>query len=265
MIKDPTISGFIKDHQIDRYIKKINTAQCQAKGLLYISGSLKNDTFSSQLGLESISASQLSRRMCELSLELAWELFGVVKIEALKGSKPATLGRISRLFIIDSTIITMCLNRYHWASYSSTKGGVKLHLRIIFQGDIACPDTAMCTTAKVADKRQMDDLIVDTKGAINVYDRGYVDYQKIGDFCDTGVLFTTRFKNKAFIQIFQEHNLDPCCSVNRDCTIILGKGDKQVKGPLRLIETVDDDGEPIVILSNTHHLTAQEIAGTDGR
>jgi hypothetical protein len=265
-MKEPAIANFIKNHQLDLYIKKMNTAQLmilliygiisQAKGLLDISGSLKNDTFSTQLRLESISSSQLSRRISKLPLDLAWALFNLIKIEALKNVK----GTARTLHIIDSTTITMCLSRYQWATFRNDKGGVKLHLRIVYKDKHAYPDHATFTNALAADKTQMNELIVDETGAINVYDRGYVDYKKLNEFCHTGVLFTTRLKGNAVFQVCDERAVDPNGSVIRDCNIILGQGVTRVQGILRMIEALDLQGVPVVIISNAHHFSAQEIA-----
>ncbi len=106
----------------------------------------------------------------------------------------------------------------------------------------------------------MNELVVDITGAINVYDRGYVDYKKLNDFCQSGVLFTTRLKGNAVFRVFGERSVDPNGSVIRDRDIILGQGATKVQGVLRMIEAVDVHGEPVVIISNAHHLSAQEIA-----
>lgn len=267
MLRDPAIADFIQSHQLDRYVKKMCTTQLmillikglinQSKGLMDISGSLKNDAFSKQLGLESISAAQLSRRIHELPVELAWKLFNLVKGEVLKTSKGAAR---RTLYIIDSTTITMCLKRYQWADFRNDKAGVKIHLRIVFQDKQTYPDYATITNARLADKTQMNDLIIDETGAINVYDRGYMDYHKITEFCQNGVLFTTRLKSNAVYKVCNERPVDPDGSVISDCDIILGQGTTQVKGILRLIKALDVHGQAIVIISNAHHLSAQEIA-----
>lgn len=267
MLRDPKIADFIQSHQLDQYVKKMRTTQLmillikglinQSKGLMDISGSLKNDAFSKQLGLESISAAQLSRRIQELPPELAWKLFNLVKSEVLKTSH-GTARRT--LYIIDSTTITMCLKRYQWADFRNDKAGVKIHLRIVFQDKQAYPDHATITNARLADKTQMNDLIIDETGAINVYDRGYVDYKKLNEFCQTGVLFTTRLKSNAVYKVCNERQVDPDGSVISDCDIILGQGAIQVKGILRLIKALDLHGNPVVIISNAHDLSAQEIA-----
>ncbi|WP_425058562.1 hypothetical protein [Sporomusa carbonis] len=49
--------------------------------------------------------------------------------------------------------------------------------------DSSYPDSAVLTPARKADKNVMDELVVIAHDAINVFDRGYVDYAKWDDYC----------------------------------------------------------------------------------
>jgi len=37
----------------------------------------------------------------------------------------------------------------------------------------------------------MDDLVVAEKDALNVFDRGYIDYKKFDQYCQNGIHFVT--------------------------------------------------------------------------
>jgi predicted ATP-dependent endonuclease of OLD family len=60
----------------------------------------------------------------------------------------------------------MALSNYPWADFRSTKAGIKIHIRIIYDGDIM-PDKVEITTAKGADKTKMDNLIVQNENTLH--------------------------------------------------------------------------------------------------
>jgi len=104
------------------------------------------------------------------------------------------------LYLIDSSVVSLCLSRYRWAEFRKTKGGIKVHLRLkLFDGGVL-PDAAVLTAAKKADKTQMDQLVIAEEGAFNVFDRAYVDYRKFDDYCQNGVLFASRLKKNAVVK-----------------------------------------------------------------
>ncbi|NOU88205.1 hypothetical protein GC102_20885 [Paenibacillus sp. LMG 31460] len=84
--------------------------------------------------------------------------------------------KLGRIHLSDSSTISLCLMKYRWAEFRKTKAGIKIHQRIIYCGDGIYPDEAILTPAKPADKTQMDALVVTDSDALNIFDRGYVDY-----------------------------------------------------------------------------------------
>jgi hypothetical protein len=76
---------YLNDTRVDKYTKKLKTIQLielianaqlnQQQGLRDISNSCNNDEFSQEIQLESISASQLSRRLREMKPGIVQELF----------------------------------------------------------------------------------------------------------------------------------------------------------------------------------------------
>lgn len=269
------ISTFIKcrpseDVMSDRYIKKMTTLQLiellvcaqieQHPGLRDISAMLNNQEFSRVLSLDSISHSQISRRLRNLSTEDTKQLFHGMVRQIIKEIGSANTSKLlGPLYLIDASTITLCLTRYPWAVFRKSKSGVKLHLRLRFGVEISIPERAIITPAKPADKTQMDNLVVEDPGAINVFDRGYVDYDKFDEFCLKGIRFVTRLKGNAIIEVLDKF-LTVDASIGKDQLVVLGKGSKRMKHPLRLVETEDSQGDPVVIVTNDLSLTASEIS-----
>jgi len=257
--------------KVDKYSKKLSTEQLiiliiyaqleQYGGLRDISNSLNENQFSRAINLDSFSASQISRRLRDLPLEVVQLLFKKCIIEIGKeigfGSITRQLGRI---YLIDSSTISLCLSQYQWADFRNTKGGIKLHQRLKFCEEGVIPDKAIITPAKPADKTQMDELVVMDEEALNVFDRGYVDYKKFDNYCSNGARFVTRLKGNAKIEVIKEFPVAPASPIKKHQTIYLGTtGINQMKHPLRLIEVEDTQGKPVTIITNDFNLDTGEI------
>jgi hypothetical protein len=169
----------IKDLGVDKYVKKLFTTQLiiimiyaqleQLKILRAISNSLNNQDFSRAIDLETISFLQRSRRLNKLPTEITQGLFKALTFKVLKeGGVNALNEFLERIHIIDSSTISLCLSDYRWADFRKTKAGVKLHLRLKFFEKGVLPEEAVITPAKPADKTQMDALVVEEEGALNV-------------------------------------------------------------------------------------------------
>jgi hypothetical protein len=261
----------LKELNVDKYVKKLKTTQLigllslaqieQQRGLRDISNSLNNDELSKAINLESISASQVSRRLRNLPTAVIQELFDLLNLEVGKkiGFEKIrnVLGKIN---LIDSSTISMCVSRYPWAEFRKTKSGVKLHLRLRFSENGVAPAKAIVTPARPADKTQMDDLVVEEKDALNVFDRAYVDYKKFDNYCEKGIRFVTRLKENAIVNIVQEIPLEPESPVKKEYIVYLGaEGINKMQHPLRLLKTIDTQGKEILILTNDFTLDAGQI------
>jgi hypothetical protein len=253
----------------DRYVKKLHTlayllifidAQLQQhRGLRDIVTEIQhNEAFQSELGLRSISTSGLSRKNNKLSPELLQQLFCDLVAQIAKRSQPSH-ARIGNVKLLDSTTVSLCLSKYNWAEYRKTKAGVKLHLRVAFcDPDTVYPDKAVLTSAKPADRTQMDSLI-DEPGITYVFDRGYVDYGKYDQYSWDGLFFVTRLKDNAVIESLETFETLESSPITSDQMIKLGPSHKQTKMVFRLIETTDLKGKLVRILTNRFDLSAEEI------
>lgn len=260
--------------KVDKYAKKLYAHQLieliakallgQHRGLRDISNSINDDQISEAIGLKSISASQISRKLRDLPTTLLQVLFNDVKIQAAKEMGFNTVSQgLGRLHLIYSSTISLCLSQFRWAKFRKTKGGIKIHLGLKFidQDQGVLPDEVVITPAKPADKTQMDALVVEEKDALNVFDRGYIDYKKFDNYCKKGIRFVTRLKGNAIIEVVADLPVDPGSTLKKHQIIYLGKESlNKMKHPLRLVETEDTQGNPVTIISNDFKLNAEEIS-----
>lgn len=163
--------------------------------------------------------------------------------------------------MIDASTISFCLTKYRWADFRKSKAGIKLHLRFVYGTEGSYPDEAILTPARPADKSQMDALVVEDPNALNIFDRGYLDYKKFDLYCANSIRFITRLKSNADIEVIEERTVDPESSILRDATVRLGNAKSYLmKHPLRLIECLDSEAKLVMILTSDFNLSTEEIS-----
>ena len=262
----------IKALGLDKYTKKLDSitftqllvlAQVkQVASLTDLSGLLNgNRQLQSRLGLESISKSQLSRKLGQMDTKFLESVFQrcVGQIVRAVGVKKA-MNKLRRINLVDSSTITMCLSQYPWAEFKHSKAGVKLHLRLVFFNGLVYPDKGVLTPARPSDRSQMDNLVVDEPDALNVFDRGYVDYRKFDEYCRNGTRFVTRLRdNASTIEVYEERPIKHGLPVLRDAVVKLGSAFRSMVHPTRWIETLDSEGRRIIILTNDLTMDVAEI------
>lgn len=256
-----------QSHQ-DRYVKKLTTkayimlflhAHLQKReGLRAIADDLLQEEFQREVGLESISAAQLSRKHKQVNPALLAGIFQDLVAELHCRTQSTT--HIKRnVKVIDSTTVSLCLQKYNWATFRQTKAGIKVHLRLVFANqDDVYPDKIALTTAKPSDRSQMDQLI-DEEGATYVFDRGYLDYKRFDEFCAKNIYFVTRLREDAVYYLL-ETKTSSQENILSDSVVLLGSGQKQMKHPLRVVEVLDTQGKLIRIVTNRWDLSVEEIS-----
>ena len=262
LCKELGVDKYVKKLTLDKLLALVVLAQLrQYKGLREISSCLNDEEISKAVNLDSIHASTISRRLANVPTEVLETFFLRLRNECMaKIGLNATEALLGRLHLIDSSTISLCVTKYRWAEFRKTKGGIKIHLRIRVHDGGVIPDKMVMTPAKPADRTQMDALVAYEIDAINVFDRGYLDYKQFDHYCDNQILFVTRLKENAIIEVMTELNVNPESAIKRDAIVFLGKNNKRMKHPLRLIETEDTEGNPIRIVTNVTDLAAVELA-----
>ncbi len=262
-VKTLGVDKYTKKLTIEKFLMLMIYAQLeQHKGLRKMAISLNNTDLKKSIGLDSISASQISRKARCLPTQLIHTLFQeIIHQFGIESGFNHIQKNLGNLYLIDSSTISMCLTKYRWAKFRKTKGGIKLHLRIKFYEQGVLPDLAIVTPAKPADKTQMNNLVVEGNGIINVFDRAYIDYKKFDHYCKEGIHFVSRLKSNALVKVIEQYNVAPDSLIKKDQKVCLGKdGTTKMKNPLRLIETSDSQGKPVIIVTNNFTLSSEEIS-----
>jgi len=162
------------------------------------------------------------------------------------------------LLSLDSTLISVCVSMFDWASYVQTKGAVKLHLVLNHQGYL--PQYAVISDGKTADVKVAQQMEF-APGTMLVMDRGYEDHRWWRKLSLGGVYFVTRLKDSTGYAIVAEREV-PAGTILRDEEIML-LSEKNHAEPMRLrrIEIwVEEKQDTLVFLTNHPKLAASTIA-----
>ncbi|MED1939539.1 IS4 family transposase, partial [Cytobacillus firmus] len=258
----------VKTLKLDFYTKKLTTesflklflfAQLQeVESLHALSDSLFNDQLQKEINLDSISISQLSRRLNGLNPDLFQRLF--LDLVSQIHAKTHYTKLVMPLKIIDSSTLPLNLTNHRWAKFRKTKAGVKLHLRLVFmEKGISYPEKAIMTTAKEHDRNQLE-IMVDDKECMYVFDRGYLDYERFDRMTDDGFFFLTRLRKNAVIREVCDFKLPEGTTVLSDQMVIIGTIQNRAENYFRLLKVMDSKGNLLHLITNRFDLSAEEIS-----
>ncbi|MBD8004288.1 DUF4372 domain-containing protein [Bacillus norwichensis] len=219
----------------DLYTKKLTTTRClllflyaqlqKCGGLRAISDDLLMKDFQKELGLDFISASQLSRKnrqvepVCLLHI---WQ-------SLTQRVRMVSCGRKRHISVklLDSSTIPPSLNLYEWATFRSTKSALKLHLLVEFinEQDIQ-PEKLAVTPAEWSDVLEAPRFITEL-GVTHVIDRGYYDFQLFDQWCHDDMFFATRVKSNTVVDIRDLIYDDLEQNGFRESLVIIGSAQKK--------------------------------------
>lgn len=110
----------------------------------------------------------------------------------------------SKIFLLDSTTISLCLSIFDWAKYKTAKGAVKMHTLLDFDGNL--PAYVNITDGKTADNKGAYDIPL-LKGSVVVADRFYNDFPLLNVWDSKGVFFVIRHKENLQYVSLKENEL----------------------------------------------------------
>lgn len=164
------------------------------------------------------------------------------------------------VFAIDATIIDLCLSAFYWATFRTTKGGIKLHTQIDLKTSI--PEFILFSTASVHDVNVLD-IIHFEANSFYIMDRGYVDYKRLYKIHTCGAFFVTRAKDNMNYRRLYSHQKDIANGIIYDQTIMLNNhyASKDYPEKMRRIKFKDEQtGKLLIFLTDNFHLKATDIA-----
>jgi len=164
------------------------------------------------------------------------------------------------IYAFDSTTIDLCLELFEWATFRSTKAGVKVHVLLNIEG--AIPEFVRITEAISSDVLLLDELTYKA-GCYYLLDRGYVDYQRLYHLEQRKAFFVTRAKENMAYRVVSKRVADKNSGIRKDQSVQL-KGYYALKdypALMRRIKYKDKaTGKVLVFLTNNFVLKAATVA-----
>ena len=155
----------------------------------------------------------------------------------------------SKIFLLDSTTISLCLSLFDWAKYKTAKGAVKMHTLLDFDGNL--PAYVNITDGKTADNKGAYDIPL-LKGSVIVADRFYNDFPLLNVWDSKGVFFVIRHKENLQFETLKENDLpdNRHQHILKDEIICLKNESSKSKypGKLRRVSVWDDENKQVIEL-----------------
>ena len=166
-----------------------------------------------------------------------------------------------KIFIMDSSIIPLCLSLFDWAKFRTQKGAIKLHAVLDY-------DTGLPSYAVIGDGKTHDVTVarqtVFPSGSVLVVDRAYVDFKWLYNLDSTGVFFVTRLKSNAdieYIESFLTNDKHDHILSDDDIMLTGFYSSKKYPKKLRIVKVYDEENDQIIILlTNNMSWTAGTIS-----
>jgi hypothetical protein len=166
----------------------------------------------------------------------------------------------NNVFAIDATTIDLCLSTFYWATFRSTKGGIKLHTQLDLKTSI--PEFIYFSTASVHDVNALDFISFEAN-SFYIMDRGYVDYKRLYSIHCCNAFFIIRAKDNMNCRRVKSYPSDKTGGVLYDQSVLLNNyyAAQDYPKKIRRIKFHDQQsGKTFIFLTNNFDLKATEVA-----
>ena len=197
-----------------------------------------------------------------------WKLFQNYYYKLLKnlsaeaGFKQIKFKIKSKIYLLDSTTISLCLSLFDWAKYRTAKGAVKLHTLLDYDGNL--PAYINITEGKTGDNKGAYDIPL-VKNSVIVADRYYFDTAMLNKWDSNDVYFVIRMKENIQYTTLKELDLpdDRHEHILKDEVVELCGINTRKKYPKRLRRVAiydEKNNQTIELITNQLSWTANTIS-----
>lgn len=197
-----------------------------------------------------------------------WQLFRSYYYSLLdslgqhKGVKRVKFRMKSKIFLLDSTTLSLCLSLFDWAKYKTAKGAVKMHTLLDYDGNL--PAYVNITNGKTADNKGAYDIPL-VKNSVVVADRFYNDFTLLNVWDSNAVNFVIRHKDNLKFGTVKELELpqNRHLHILKDEIIELQNTDSKSKyqGRLRRVSVWNEENQQTIeLITNQLSWSADTIS-----
>lgn len=216
-------------------------------------------------GISSLSKSNLSHNNTTRPSEI-FESFYYSTLEDLRNKVPFDKSRKFKFKLkiksIDSSTISLCKTLYEWATFRTSKGGIKLHTSL--DHDSMIPDFLSIGEAKTNDAKGVWTIPI-LPGCIYVVDRAYLCLKWLNEVIMTKSHFVIRLKKNTTYEIIKSKKVS---YENKNKGVVFdgeikftGTKKDDYTGKLRLVEFIDQEtGKEFKFITDNFKLSPYTIA-----
>lgn len=266
--------SFVGQYRGDRYVKKLDTWN-QLIALIYAQATGKDSLREIEtglvlhqgawyhLGVSSVARSTLSDANTRRNYRIFENLFYELLARCRDITPQREFNFKNPLYILDATIVSLCLSIFNKTKYSRLKGALKIHT--LLNNRTAIPELITITEGHASDIAIAKKLSFNLeKGSIIVFDRAYIDYGWWDTLDKKELFFISRVKSSLRIDVVGQHKTKINPLVLADDVVMCGEyqGMKKYEGKtMRRIKYLDKEkGQIYEYLTNNFELSAEEIA-----
>ena len=198
-------------------------------------------------------------RSCLIYFDLTMLLIKQAK-QLYLGDNDLEIALENNVFAIDATTIDLCLSTFYWATFRSTKGGIRLHTQLDLK--TAIPEFIYFSAASVHELNALD-LISFEANSFYVMDRGYVDLKRLYRIHTCKAFYITRIKDKMSWRRVKSYPPDKINGVICDQSILMNNhyASKDYPEKIRRIKFYDQESQKLLVfMTNNFHIKATEVA-----
>ena len=164
------------------------------------------------------------------------------------------------VYVLDSTIIDLCLATFKWAYFELKKSAVKIHTQLDLKGNI--PSFFLITKAKVHDVNFLDRIEYEPD-AIYIMDKGYFDFERLYRIHEKRAYFVIRAKDSFSWKRLYSYKIYKSIGLRCDQTVTLRHFYSRKKYPekLRRIKYYDEiTNKTYTYLTNNFEISVKTVA-----
>ena len=167
-----------------------------------------------------------------------------------------------KIFMLDSTVISLCLKVFDWAKYRQEKGAIKLHTLLDYDG--CMPSYMYMTEGRQSDVKHAHYMTLPRRSVV-VGDRGYLDFSMLNEWRKNDIYFVIRLKKSINHKMVKELPLsekDKSSILKDELITLTEEGTKEnYPKPIRRVVIYDEKNDSVIeLITNNLTWTASTIA-----
>lgn len=166
------------------------------------------------------------------------------------------------VYLLDATVVSLCLSIFDWAKFRTQKGAIKMHTLLEYDGKL--PTYVNITEGNVADNKGAYNIPLE-KGAVIVADRFYNDFAMLNVWDSRGAYFVIRHKKNLRYKSIHERPLPEKRAqhvlIDEEIELLNEQSHERYPKRLRRVTIWDEKNQQVIELITNHFNWAAQTIG----